>query len=413
MAPTRAADAPARQGGLAGLDQDLERVLLSVASASELLEKAPGLADPRRVLEGIAASVQDDLRFERVAVWRWDSLSRSFVGVHCAGVSPRLIRSLRIPFAPALPLAASVIEDGRWQGPWTGGTETRLGALAREIYAGLGQPPAPCLLAPLQSTGRGRCFRLRPDPAGCRKSEAGPFAGLSVKLASEDIASACPACPVFPVAGLIWADGGPGGTVKEEESIRLGLTLAQADLLLEAATMLEALARASDASGSGGVCDETEFRRMLVTEVDRSVRFGHSSALVLLGLEDLTPGDESCRVEARLARIADLLVATVRRLDRIGRTGPQEMAFILPHVGADEAARAVERLRDRLRECADWDRASGFPAGIAVSPADARGSEELLGLARYALHRARSTGDARTHVFGRGHGGAEIERGED
>jgi GGDEF domain-containing protein len=389
--------------GIRALDRDLDRLLARGSCASELLDHARALRDPRRVIEEIASTIRSELEFERVAVWKWDAASRSFIGVHAAGLSPRLVRSLRIPFRSVVPLAATVIHEGGRRLLQTSLDHDGTEGLAREIYSALGETPGSCLFAPLQSSGRGRCFRLRGDPAGCRKAEAGAFAGLDVRMTDREIESSCRVCPAFPLAGFLWADGGGPGRLAEQALLGLGLTLAKADLLLEAATLLESLGSEAAEARPEHVSDAARFQRVLAGEIERAGRFGHSVALVLIGLEENgAEGPDQCvGREGRIARIAESLVSTVRRLDRIGRTGPDEMAFVLPRVDAGEATAAVERLRGHLLEGGEPGVAP-VPAGIAVALQDARDAEELLGFARYALHRARAAGAGRTQVFGRG-----------
>ena len=388
---------------LESLNRDLETLVLQFHSVTELVRRTQALHDPQRILEEVTASIQSELAFERVGIWTWEAESRSFIGSHGAGISPELIRNLRISFEPVLPLVAAAIHDGRFARL----PPDRSGPLEREIYSALAEEPSECILVPLQSRGQNRCFRLRRDPRGCPKAEQGPVGGLSVRMNDEQVRAICLGCPVFPIAGFLWADRGQTGKPLKEDLLPLWFYLAQADLLLEATMLYEELREAAFRDPLTGVHNRGYFFRFLDLEIDRAIRYGHETAVVMIGMDGFkqinqrygnTKGDEL------LSRVADICRRCIRRIDLLARYGGDEFVLVLPHTGAREAMAVVERLRPLLvsvvAEAAAAPAGLSFSAGIAVLPKHSPEAQGLAGLAEYAMHQGKQAGGGRTVLFG-------------
>jgi diguanylate cyclase (GGDEF)-like protein len=99
-----------------------------------------------------------------------------------------------------------------------------------------------------------------------------------------------------------------------------------------------------------------------------------------------------------LMQVADLLRATTREVDRVGRFGGEEFMVILPATGIEESSVFLERLR---REVARHDFQVGrtepihmtVSAGVASYPHPFVSSKEsLLRLADEALYAAKAAG---------------------
>src|SRR5437867_3549209 len=134
-------------------NNDLLTLLLQFNAVSELMSRNAMPLERSQVLENIAVGVKSELSFDRVAVWRYDSISRNFVGAAAMGLSAQLVRSLRFPMEACFPLILQAVNEGRVMHPDPPGS----GPLIDAIYAALGEPTRESLVLPLFSRGKDRC----------------------------------------------------------------------------------------------------------------------------------------------------------------------------------------------------------------------------------------------------------------
>jgi diguanylate cyclase (GGDEF)-like protein len=147
-----------------------------------------------------------------------------------------------------------------------------------------------------------------------------------------------------------------------------------------------------------------EFDRLIVDEWQRSVRFKHPFALVILDIDFFKKvndthghqvGDEVLR------HVASLLAGQVRIVDKIARYGGEEFALIMVEIGRSEARDVVDRLRVLLAEtpCILPEKnltiEVTLSAGVATMPEDAATVEELIAAADEALYTAKRLGKNR------------------
>src|SRR5262249_9824330 len=121
------------------------------------------------------------------------------------------------------------------------------------------------------------------------------------------------------------------------------------------------------------VLDRPNFDQLLEAEVERSVRHSHPLTLVLLG------------VGAGSREVAQAIVRTMRRMDRIARLDDATIALLLPEVGAEDAPAVCERILVEARQLAPE-----LKGGIAHWPEDGYDMDTLLVAARTALDQAKT-----------------------
>ncbi len=385
----------------ASRNRDLENLVLQFHSVYELVRRTGAVHEPDRIYTEIVSGIHLELAYERVAVWKWHPESHGFVGVHGVGVPEGLVQSLLIPFEAAMPLVRRSIEEGRDIQAVRGEGEP----LAAEIYSGLAEDPAECLILPILSRGQNRCYQIRRDPAGCPKAEAGPAGWSALRMSEEDTHRCCPVCPVFPVAGFLWADRGRTGRPIGEDLLPLWFFLAQTDLRLEAVTLYEQLRESSTRDPLTGIHNRAHFYSVLGLEVERAQRYGHETSLVMIDLDGFKRiNDRHGHIagDRILAGTADQIRRVLRRHDLLARYGGDEFVLVLPHTAAAEAARVVERIREGTAgdPTSPEEPSVRFSAGIATAPRFADTAEALVHLADYEMYRAKQAGGGRTSIFG-------------
>ena len=114
-------------------------------------------------------------------MWRYDPISRNFVGAAAMGLSAQLVRSLRFPMESCFPIVVQAVNEGRVMRSDPPGS----GPLIDTIYAALGEPTREALVVPLLSRGKDRCWRVRRIADGCAKAEDATLCGEWIMHACE------------------------------------------------------------------------------------------------------------------------------------------------------------------------------------------------------------------------------------
>ena len=176
---------------------------------------------------------------------------------------------------------------------------------------------------------------------------------------------------------------------------------------------LEELAVVDDKTG---LYNFRQFRRKLREEWLRSERYGAPLSLVMLDLDHFKRVNDSLGHplgDLVLREFAMLVTGGARATDIAARYGGEEFAVILPHTGADMAARVAERIRaateqfvfcegeQPLRITVSAGLATFTPAGAAgeVTVGDLDNPDALVEAADQALYRAKQDGRNRVVVL--------------
>ena len=172
--------------------------------------------------------------------------------------------------------------------------------------------------------------------------------------------------------GEVWVEdlGSTNGTWVDGERIRRARVDPGARLSL-GATPAAVVSASRGASGAAGVAGHDAFQADLQAEVARARAFGHPLGLLMVR----APEDAAFGVV--LARLR----GSLRAFERVGLYSDDVVEVLLPECGDERAAtRAVELSAA----------AGGARVGVAVFPGHATTADELLGVARSALGRARA-----------------------
>ena len=170
---------------------------------------------------------------------------------------------------------------------------------------------------------------------------------------------------------------------------------------------LEALRKLATHDQLTSLLNRREFDRILAEEKERSRRFGHPFALVLVDIDHFKSVNDSYGHpvgDAVLQEVAIRLTRGLRDVDRAARFGGEEFALIIMQADRKVALEAAQRA------CASVQSSpiliDGGPelritvsAGSAAMPADAASGAELVSAADKALYAAKSRGRNRAVAF--------------
>jgi diguanylate cyclase (GGDEF)-like protein/PAS domain S-box-containing protein/putative nucleotidyltransferase with HDIG domain len=152
-----------------------------------------------------------------------------------------------------------------------------------------------------------------------------------------------------------------------------------------------------------GLYDHAHFYQHLAQEIERSKRYNHGFALVMMDVDDFKRFNDSRGHQAgdeALRLVADCIRTGLRRSDLAFRYGGDEFAAILPHADSPKARAAVNRINERIaRRVKKTDgRAAAqltLSAGIACFQDDGTTADDLVRVADAALYSAKWVARAR------------------
>jgi len=154
-----------------------------------------------------------------------------------------------------------------------------------------------------------------------------------------------------------------------------------------------------------GLFNRRRFQEVMVTEVERSKRFGQSMGLVLLDLDDFKTVNDTYghqQGDLVLREVARVLRDRSREIDEPARYGGEELAVVLPGTDLEGAYNLAERVRAGIEELAlpllEGEGVLRVTAsfGVATLPGSADDTRGLVAAADEALYRAKRAGKNRT-----------------
>jgi diguanylate cyclase (GGDEF)-like protein len=163
----------------------------------------------------------------------------------------------------------------------------------------------------------------------------------------------------------------------------------------------ETLKHRAETDSLTGLYNHRFLQERLEREVNRSVRNGHSLAVLMIDIDgfklfnDTYGHQEGDRV---LRQVAQILQQQFRSGGIIGRYGGDEFLAILPHTGRDEGIARANKLFDavagqRLTPRKGKSIPLSLSVGLAVCPDDSKHREELLAYADSSLMEAKQISD--------------------
>lgn len=150
--------------------------------------------------------------------------------------------------------------------------------------------------------------------------------------------------------------------------------------------------------GLTGLANRRAFDEQLAFEYSRAQRLGQPLCLVMLDIDHFKSINDRWSHQAGdlvLQRLAMLLRAEVREIDRIARWGGEEFALLLPQTALPQAVEISERIRQAI---AELDFSADVPglqvtASFGVAQLEKSGSyDKLLSRADQLLYQAKAQG---------------------
>ncbi len=158
-----------------------------------------------------------------------------------------------------------------------------------------------------------------------------------------------------------------------------------------------------------GLFNRREFRTRLHQEIERSRRYAHSFALLLVDADHFKAVNDTHGHPAgdrALREIARVLADTTRPVDTVARYGGEEFALLLPETQGEGAFITAERIR-RTMEAVTISLDDGVhlkltvSIGIGLFPQHGSNADHLFARADAALYEAKEQGRNRVVMAGR------------
>ena len=235
------------------------------------------------------------------------------------------------------------------------------------------------------------------DARAVTRSEAAYTASLSYRP--------IPSLVVVPVVvdqkviGAIVVEGDEPASIGVEEARNVGLLAAVARAFLEKVWEIEEVSQRARTDGLTGLYNRRHFDEQLRRVIAETDRFGGTSSLILVDIDDFKVVNDTYGHEAGdavLRQLGKILSDGVRTVDVCARYGGEEMVVLLPQTPIAGATELAERLRTAVA-----DRAvlfEGTPIrvtasfGIAGYPETVPHGDWLFPAADRALYQAKEKG---------------------
>ncbi len=156
-----------------------------------------------------------------------------------------------------------------------------------------------------------------------------------------------------------------------------------------------------------GVPNRDTLLAALAAEVDRSARHFRPLSVAFIDIDRFKPINDTYghnSGDAVLRQVADLIVASVRETDLVGRYGGEEFMLILPETVPEYAVNLAEELRllvmqEPMHIAGDQSIKVTISIGIAGGRGSQLATDMLVDRADAAMYAAKSLGRNRTHLY--------------
>lgn len=191
-----------------------------------------------------------------------------------------------------------------------------------------------------------------------------------------------------------------GAPLDAGEARLLDSVAAQAALAIANARLHQKMVRLSQSDALTGVHNRRSLFARLDLEIERSRRFKHGMAVVLIDVDRFRRYSGAfgpAAADSILRQVASILAGAIRKVDVVARYLGEEFAVLITHAGRPAALEVAEKLRAAVDAAAIPHTASEaghvtISAGVAVFPEDGEDLVALIDAADAALFAAKRAG---------------------
>ncbi|MGE5673643.1 MAG: diguanylate cyclase [Mycobacterium leprae] len=206
--------------------------------------------------------------------------------------------------------------------------------------------------------------------------------------------------------GMLVVSGPRWGATDDAESLWLEAMAALVHLALIDQRTLTRQLSLSITDGLTGLINHRHFQQTLSVIIAQSYLEHTSMALAILDIDHFKRLNDTYGHlfgDMVLREVAGVLRRTAPAKSMVARYGGEEFAVILPGHSLEEAARAIETLREAIEQHRVTDPTTGKPVGATVSAGVAlyqlgMGKSKLIARADEALYESKQTGRNRVTV---------------
>ena len=155
-----------------------------------------------------------------------------------------------------------------------------------------------------------------------------------------------------------------------------------------------------------GLYNASFIRNRLQEEIKRAIAYQRPCAFITIDVDNFKLFHQnfgSIQAERALKRIASLIRDTVSEVDRVGRTGDDEFAIVLPEKNKLRAKEIAEDIRKKIEfifsEEQDTNKKITVSGGVSENPLDGIDAEELISKAKELVNLAKGQGKNRIVGF--------------
>ena len=147
-----------------------------------------------------------------------------------------------------------------------------------------------------------------------------------------------------------------------------------------------------------GLLNHTKTKEQLGIEIERMRRLGHNISLAMIDIDHFKKVNDTyghATGDRVLRSLSRLLSQRMRQTDVVGRYGGEEFAVIMVGAGAEDAQRAIDKVRESWAQLPHFSNGrefySTFSAGVASAPPHTKAAT-LSEAADAALYQAKDAG---------------------
>ena len=203
------------------------------------------------------------------------------------------------------------------------------------------------------------------------------------------------------IVGILYVDDFIPRQFPENRRRLLSILASFASMSIDNARLHEKTRLLACTDGLTGLYNHRQFKQVFSEEMARTIRYRKPLSLVMFDVDDFKKFNDTYghpNGDKVLARVAEILEASLRSCDTVFRYGGEEFIAILPETGIEEALIAAERARAGVEEGTRTalgdiaDHGVTVSVGVATCPRDGKDADGLLMATDDLMYMAKKHG---------------------